>query len=337
MPNHLAIDHDPTIKSTTVEPIPSSSIVEPIASFASAANVAPIRIPGYFLDAPGHEIPIGQAPSAGEKIAYCLHGGGYIVGSATPNDITGGIYKGLLEYCQDAGLKRTFSIEYRLSVGKPLVSSENGENPFPAALLDALAGYRYLIEVVGFKAENIVLVGDSAGGNLALALTRYLIEAHSLSQNSIPSPPGALLLLSPRGDLSNSHYTPGSSALLHTYDITPELRFGIGDYARRAYLGPHGIHAAETSFYLSPAALTPAMEDISFKGWPRTFISSGGAERLLDQMRVLRSRIAKDCGEGKNGVTYDEAPDAIHDFLPFKFWEPARSETLKRIAEWMKD
>ena len=45
-----------------------------------------------------------------------------------------------------------------------------------AALIDALAGYNYLVNTVGFHPTRIILEGDSAGGNLALALTRYLLE-----------------------------------------------------------------------------------------------------------------------------------------------------------------
>lgn len=306
-----------------------------ITAFAAAADVHPIRIPGYYIDAPGSDIPIGSPPTtASEKIVYGLHGGGYILGSANPGDMSSNIYRGLLGHFSEAGveLKRTFAIEYRLSVGTPL----EPQNPFPAALLDALAGYEYLINVVGFDPANIVLVGDSAGGNLALALTRYLVEAQadSASNAKISAPPGSLLLLAPRCDLSKSHYTPSSTALLHTCDVLPDLRVGIADYARNAYLGPHGIPAAESSVYLSPAALTPALKDISFEGFPRTFISSGGAERLLDQMRMLRSRMARDLGD--ENVTYYEAPDAIHDFLAMPFWEPARGETLRRIGEWLK-
>lgn len=44
---------------------------------------------------------------------------------------------------------------------------------FPASLLDALAGYQYLLSL-GFEPKNIMLCGDSAGANACLALARYL-------------------------------------------------------------------------------------------------------------------------------------------------------------------
>jgi acetyl esterase/lipase len=274
---------------------------------------------------------MGEAPKVpGEKVAYCLHGGGYIIGSAFPPDWTGKyIYRGLLEHCKD--VRRTFSIEYRLSVGEPLQPS----NPFPAALIDALAGYNYLVDVVGFNPRDIILVGDSAGGNLALALVRYLVECQKASETQVPSPPGNLVLFSPRADTSDSHNTPGSSGLTNgSSDIIPDPRFGAVDYARKAYLGPHGLSFAESSPYVSPAALTPAIErTVSFVGFPRTLVVSGGGERILDQIRVLVGRMERDMGDRM--VRYWEAPDAVHCFVLLPFWEPARGETFRKVSEWL--
>ena len=58
----------------------------------------------------------------------------------------------------------------RLTATAPLP----GQSPFPAALLDALAGYNYLVNEIGYSPSNTILVGDSVGENLALVLTRYL-------------------------------------------------------------------------------------------------------------------------------------------------------------------
>jgi len=95
--------------------------------------------------------------------------------------------------------------------------------------------------------------------------------------------------------------------------------------------------AAESKRYISPSCLLPSMETVSFKGFPRTFIHSGGAETLLDQIRTLRDRMVHDMGEGpgEGQVVYYETVDGIHDLVVFPFWEPARGETLRRIAEWI--
>ena len=167
-PDYRAIDVGEGVKGLWIDPIPSTLITNEISSFASAAGIHPVRIPGYWLDKKGLDIAIGEAPAPGEKVVYCLHGGGYIAHSASTQSDYREYIRGILKYSHPA--RRLFSIEYRLSTERPYVPS----NHFPAALYDALAGYVYLIDVVGYNPADIIVVGDSAGGNLALALTPLL-------------------------------------------------------------------------------------------------------------------------------------------------------------------
>jgi acetyl esterase/lipase len=104
------------------------------------------------------------------------------------------------------------------------------------------------------------------------------------------------------------------------------------DYLRTTFVGPHGTGAGELNRYISPASLHPSMQ-ISFKGFPKTFIMAGGAEILLDQIKTLKDRMVKDLGE--SNVTYFEAKDGVHDYLAFKWHEPERGETLEAIAKWV--
>jgi acetyl esterase/lipase len=67
---------------------------------------------------------------------------------------------------------------------------------FPAALQDAVTAYMYLLYTLKVRPENIFLSGDSAGGNLAYALLRYLQYTHGLKgslDTPLPSPRAALL------------------------------------------------------------------------------------------------------------------------------------------------
>ena len=66
------------------------------------------------------------------------------------------------------------------------------ENPFPAALDDAVAAFGSLIEQ-GFAAERIAFAGDSAGGGLALAAALALRDRGAAL-------PGAILCFSPWTD-----------------------------------------------------------------------------------------------------------------------------------------
>jgi monoterpene epsilon-lactone hydrolase len=105
-----------------------------------------------------------------------LHGGGYFTGSPKTHKAISGTYA-------QNGLE-VFSADYRLAP----------EYPFPAAIDDALAAYKGLIDF-GFSPEKLIIAGDSAGGGLALAT---LLMAKSLG---LPMPSCAILF-SPWTDLA---------------------------------------------------------------------------------------------------------------------------------------
>jgi len=320
----------PDVKSLWVEPA-HHLVRGQLKTWTSFTGVKPARIPGYWLDKPGLDIPVGQPIQPGEKILYRIHGGGYIASSARPNSpVASDITKELLRTCPQ--FRRAFSIEYRLSQlepGKPPV------NPFPAALLDILAGYTYLTDTLGIPAEDICVCGDSSGGNAALALVRYLVEARlhpQEGQERVPAMPGSLILMSPLADLGTSHETPGSSIYTNSSsDIVPLEIALASTYRQQAFLGSLDPEEALVNPYLSPAS---KHSTVSFKGFPKTFISAGGAEVLLDQMRTLKERMEADLGDG---VVYDERPDAVHIFMGLAFHEPEKSQALKRLADWIAE
>src|ERR1700761_3432495 len=115
------------------------------------------------------------------------------MGTAHPSTPTSNITRLLLTHSPTSTLRRTFAVEYRLSTSYPLPTS----GQVPSAILDGAAGYAYLLSL-GFLASNISILGDSAGGNLALALVRYLIEEQ---MPNLP-PPRGLILHSPWADLN---------------------------------------------------------------------------------------------------------------------------------------
>ena len=285
-----------------------------LRTWAAEANVVPMRIPGYWFDEEGANTPIGTSPRPSEKIIYSLHGGGYVLASASPDARHSTIVHGLLKHCE--GVQRIFAVEYRLSRAAP---EDIPANAFPAALLDALAGYTYLVQSVGFSPQDIIVEGDSAGGNLALALTRYLIENNGLAD--LPPPPGALILLSPWVDLSPTTPPPGSRAAENAtvdYLVVPTLT----RYSWRAFLGSRD----PLDLYISPGSNDPRMPPVSFDGFPRSFAITGGAEIFIDQIGVLVERM-KSPGDR---VTYYEAPHEVHGYLVFSWSEPERTATELR-------
>ncbi|KAK7032824.1 Alpha/Beta hydrolase protein [Favolaschia claudopus] len=267
---------------------------------------------------------VGQRAYSGEKVLYLLHGGGFVMGSAAPSFLpTATICKGLLQTVPH--LSRIFALEYRLSSGPPFPST----NSFPASLIDAIAGYRYLIEDAGFPPCDIIVCGDSAGGILAYQLTRYLTTDANANTNLAGV--GTLLLLSPSADSALRRNTPSMCENTRS------------DYVRTWFDAAYGVHALLGSLppdeldkpWLSPGSLMFADDAIKglFKAFPPTCILAGEAEMSRDSMRVLKRRMAADMGDDK--VTYVEVANAPHDFLALEMLEPERSEGLRRVAAWI--
>ncbi|KAK0485884.1 Alpha/Beta hydrolase protein [Armillaria novae-zelandiae] len=324
-PDHLAITPGVGIEGVWIPPA-DKFITKSLKSMAEVSKVLPMRIPGYWVHRKGYKIEFGSPPAAGEKVVLSFHGGAYIRYSAHPDDATATVAKALLKYV--ASVQRLFCVEYRLS--------KTSAGAFPAALLDALSAYLYLVNDIGFLPANIIVEGDSAGGNLALALTRYLVESQNNAEGvTIPSPPSALILFSPWADMGVSHFTFGSIAAKNS---STDYIGGIAevDYGKKIFCGQHGRDAVSVNPYMSPASIDPRMK-IDFKGFPRTFIVAGGAEVLLGVIRTLKERMVKDLGENKDlgsKLRYFEADGGSHDYILFSWQEPERSNALGEIADW---
>ena len=321
--------------------VPKDLIVGGISTLARDRNIASISIPGYWIHK-GEKYPFESPPTPGEKIFYHLHGGAYIVHTAHPDGMTSRIVKDLLSNSSSPALRRTFSVEYRLTkVGIP---GKQSEFPFPAALFDALAGYLYLIKL-GFSEEDIIVVGDSAGGNLALALTRYLL-LNQEQQPKLPKVPAALVLLSPYTDASSQFLDNPGPQSSQTINAERDWLEPIHNKFRRldalAFLGgrPEDVELAYRNPYISAASpvllgLAPdsPTRTISFKGFPRTFIDNGKFEILYDQVRRLANAMVEDLGE--DIVTYNEVDGAPHDYLFIPWCDPDRTNTSKKILKWV--
>ena len=300
-----------------------------------------IPIPGYWIHK-DEELPFGSPPSPGEKIFYLCHGGGYVVETAHPDGVVSKVLKEFLQNSSSPSLRRTFAVEYRLS--SPGEPGEGSVFPFPAALLDGLAGYLYLTKL-GFLEENIIVVGDSAGGNLALALTRYLLS-NGKQQPRLPKIPGSLVLLSPCTDLSEQlidNPDPQSSLITnHERDWLVPINSGNIRASAKVFLGgrPEHIELAYRNPYISPASpillglgSDSPTRTISFEGFPRTFIDNGGFETFFDQIRRLGDAMVEDLGEDM--VAYNEVDGATHDYLTIDWHDPDRTETSKKILRWL--
>ncbi|KAI1496981.1 alpha/beta hydrolase fold-3 domain-containing protein [Biscogniauxia marginata] len=170
-----------------------------------------------------------------KTVVLHLHGGAFITGDGRI-DKSGYCASNLIQH---AGATAVFMPQYRLAC-RPT------SDPFPAALQDSLTSYLYLVRNEGISPRNITVSGDSAGGNIAIGLLRYLAEfGDSLG---IPQPQSAVLIspwTTPANSLgpavrttSNPHYATD----LLTHSI---LHWGAREYARLVaatdpYITPQG-------------------------------------------------------------------------------------------------
>jgi len=198
-------------------------------------------------DVPGESVTVRGAPPAGRAVLY-LHGGGFCQGSPTTHRIITGH---LALQC----VARVFATDYRLAP----------ENPFPAAVEDAVAAYRGLL-AEGVAPNAIVIGGDSSGGGLAVA------AALRLRQLGVPRP-AALVLFSPWVDLTlGALGPPPPGEFLITKPFLEECA--------RLYLAGHSAE--------DPLA-SPIEADLH--DLPPTLIQVGTDELLLTDSRRLHAAL----------------------------------------------
>ncbi|BGP02610.1 hypothetical protein NBRC10513v2_003712 [Rhodotorula toruloides] len=246
----------------------------------------------------------------GDLVGVYFHGGGYTHFSADECAQTSMIPRRLMQHDYFAAIH---SVEYRLL-----------PHPFPAALQDALSVYAHLLRS-GVPAHKVILIGDSAGGNIVLALARWIRDEKKLAA------PGGLLLLSPWCDPSHSfpHSTTSYVPRPNPEDYLPDEP-GARRLLVTSLLG-NKPHSFLTSPYISPASqLGPHG---SFADFPPTFIHYGDAERLEEEIDSLVRGMKRD---RVDLLDVEKTKDAVHDVLMVRFWnEEVRAEIYRRICEWL--
>jgi acetyl esterase/lipase len=184
-----------------------------------------------------------------------LHGGAYAVGSFRN-------YGHFTWRLGKAARARVVALDYRMAP----------EHPYPAALDDALAGYRWLL-AQGTDPKRVLVAGDSAGGGLALALLLKLRD------DGLPLP-AAAVVMSPWTDLAMT------GASLHT-NAERDPMLVASEVPRLAAMYLDGADSRDP--YASPLYADP-------RGLPPTLIQAGGDEILLDDaVRMAEKMKAAGC------------------------------------------
>lgn len=231
--------------------------------------------------------------SIDNNVLLYLHGGGYVTGSITS-------HQDLVMRISRVSKMRALIIEYRLAP----------ENPFPAAVEDALKAYKWLIEKEGINPQNTIIAGDSAGGGLTLAT---LIQ---IRDNHLPMP-AAGITLSPWTDLAHTGNSITTKAQIDPFITVYDLIFDANLYLGDAH--PQ-----------NPLA-SPLYADL--KGLPPLLIQVGTDEILLDDS----TRFAERAEEAGVNVQLDVWQDMIHVFQAFADWAPEGQEAIEKIGQYIQN
>lgn len=225
-------------------------------------------------------------PKLDRTAVLYLHGGGFVIGSAW-------CYRALTSrLARWTGLP-VFVPNYRLAP----------EHPHPAQLDDAISCIEAL-EAMGWPVDRLIIAGDSAGGNLSIALTQWLVTKGK-------KVPRALALISPWADASATGNQEADDAVIDPRWIE----------TLRPLIGPQDL------------LLTPAMSPLygSFKQFPPTLIQSASGEVLAPIVQDLVERMQAE----RVAVNWTQASGLWHDFQLHAGTVPEAAQALRDMSDFI--
>lgn len=228
-----------------------------------------------------------------DRVILQLHGGGYIGRMRNAYRSFAGLYSEV-----GKGMS-VLSVDYRVAP----------EDPYPAALEDAVAAYEWLLSC-GFAPDQIVVAGDSAGGGLAMALCHYLKD-HDQAM------PAGLIAMSPWTDM-----TAGGSSYTDNFTCDPLFGNTMDSLVyNRDYAGEHDV----TDPYLSPLFG-------DFAGFPPMLIQVGSLEMLLSDSVSVAAK-AKEQGVKVRLHVYE---GMFHVFQMAMMLMPESKQAWQEIGKFLE-
>jgi epsilon-lactone hydrolase len=260
------------------------------------------RLSGWFI--PRRDVQIMNTDAGGvpsewlvprdapqDSALMYIHGGAWFMGSA-------GTHRSLVSNLAYAGKMRALSLNYRLTP----------EHPFPAGLEDCIAAYQWLLQN-GIAPRKIIVAGDSAGGNLTLALLVALRDAGN------PLPAGAVAL-SPATDLAHT----GASH---------KTRLGLDPFFSN--MGPNTIIEDYVGGQdIRHPLISPLYADLA--GLPPLLLHVGDYETMLDDS-VLFGERAVASGVDARTVVW---PQMFHVFQMFSPILPEARQAVDQIGAFIR-
>ena len=224
------------------------------------------------------------------RVAMQLHGGGYV------GHLSNWYRDFAIKQAVMIDAKEIYMVDYRVAP----------EYIYPAALEDAVTAYCELLNRK-IDPKNIIIFGDSAGGNLALAFALYLKE------NNLPQP-AMLILVSPRTTFENK---------LPSRTANADRDLILGKANKKMYAAvSNPIYAGDIP--LNDPRLSPIYADL--KNLPPTLIQIGGYELFVDDGLELLKKATAD----ELNVTLSVYAGMSHDF---SILLPELDDSIKSFAE----
>jgi acetyl esterase/lipase len=225
----------------------------------------------------------------------------------------------ILEYCEHSLYLKAIHPTHGILALAP-------EHPFPAQLCQATSALSHLL-ASGLAPSDIIIGGDSAGGNLALVLAGHLLHPHpTVAALDLRSPFAGILLISP-----GIIYDPADIPMTHTTDIFHPLTYKRMfeliplDTRPGAWAGREAVRA--------PKGWWARLETLA----PRVLLTSGEAEVLYVQLCEFGRRLETEaCGVRVESLSEPGAPH-MNPVVDLSDMGDGPGMGAKRIAAWVAE
>jgi monoterpene epsilon-lactone hydrolase len=265
------------------------------AGFAALSRQFPPPASAVFTPADAAGVPaewVSIEEGRPSPVILYFHGGGYCIGSAHT-------HRDLVARLCIAAAARALSVDYRLAP----------EHPFPAALHDGVASYRWLRRQ-GVDARSIVIAGDSAGGGLTLATLLALKQAGD-------ELPAGAICMSPVTDLAKE-----GESMRTKVDLDPMVQ-------------PRSSTAYAQRYIAGGDTKTPLASPLyaALEGLPPLLVLVGTWEVLLDDS----TRFAEKARAAGVKVDLEVWEEMIHIWPFFAAVLPEGRRAIDRMAAFIKE
>jgi monoterpene epsilon-lactone hydrolase len=257
-------------------------VAERVAPDVKCEKLEAGGVPAEWIVAPG---------AAEDRVVLYLHGGGYVMGSINT-------HRAMIARISRAAKAKALALDYRLAP----------EHPFPAAVEDATAAYRWLL-AQGYKPNKIVISGDSAGGGLVLATLLALRDAKTPL-------PAAAAPISAWSDMEGTGESVKTRAA-----ADPMVGFASLSGMAKNYIGNGDPK--------NPLA-SPLHGD--YRGLPPMLLQVGDAEILLDDS----TRVAEKAKAAGVKVELEVWPEMVHVWHVYAKLLPEGQQAIDRIGQFVQ-